>query len=79
MSAERSQAVDLSADLRKQLDEVRDAERESRRRAEDLQCRLEGEKEAMLGRVRGVAGKLSGMHLYRLDDSLASVNPPAFS
>ena len=36
MSAERSRVVDLSTDLRKQLDEARDAERESRRRAEDF-------------------------------------------
>ena len=77
MPAEKSWAVDLSTVLRKQLDEARDAERESRRRADDLQCRLEEEKEAILGRVRGVADKLSGIHSCRLNDLLASVNPPA--
>ena len=61
MSAEKSRAVALSTDLRKQLDEARDAERESRRHAEDLQCRLEKEKESILGRVRGVADQLLGM------------------
>ena len=61
MSAERSRAVDLSNDLRKQLDGAQDAERESRRRADDLQWRFEKEKESILGRVRGVADKLLGM------------------
>ena len=61
MSAERSRAIDLSTDLRKQLDGARDAERESRRHADDLQRRLEKDKELMLGRVHGVADKLLGM------------------
>ena len=61
LSVERSRAVDLSNDLRKQLDGAQDAERESRRHAEDLQRLFEKEKASILGRVRGVADKLLGM------------------
>jgi len=62
-TAEGRRAVELSADLRKQLEEARDAERESRRQIEELQRRLDAmtlEKESTLGRVRGVVDILSG-------------------
>ena len=62
LAAERSQAINLSNDLRKQLEEAQDAERESRRQMEELQRRLDAmtlEKEATLGRVHGVVDTLS--------------------
>ena len=61
-AAERSRAINLSTDLRRQLEEALDAERESRRQVEELQRRLDAmtlEKEATFDRVRGVVDKLS--------------------
>ena len=62
LAVERSRAINLSNDLRKQLEEAQDAERESRRQMEELQRRLDTmtlEKEATLDRVRGVVDRLS--------------------